>query len=158
MLVLSVSPSPWRVFLGSPACISPVSRLYLTASSVSPVYPCIDLYLAILQQIHGIPLCMLYAVSRCIQLYSCIRSIRTYLAVSSCILLYLTESHHLKDGIWLKMYFKNYFRGLGRVSVGVGGVECCMCGGCVKGCGCGGCVVVVVVFFLLEFGGVKPNE
>jgi len=59
-----------------------------------PLYPCtcIHLYLAILQQIHGIPL------------YPTVPScIRTYIAVSSCICcfpLYLTVSHRLENGIW----------------------------------------------------------
>jgi len=75
------------VFHLYPACISPISRLYLT------VYPCLDLYLSILQQIHCIPLYP--TVSSCI---------RTYLAVSGCIPLYLTVSHRLKKGIWPKIH------------------------------------------------------
>ena len=81
---------PWRVFLGSPVCISPVSCLYLTVSLVSscipvsshfgadPLYHCIPLYPTVL--------------SSCI-----IRN--TYLAVSSCIPLYLTVSHRLENEI-----------------------------------------------------------
>jgi len=62
--------------------------MYLTVSLVS-------LYLAILQQIHCIPL---YST-----VFSCIR---TYLAVSSCICyipLHLIVSHRLKNGIWPKI-------------------------------------------------------
>ena len=61
-----------RVFLGDPARISPVSRLYLNRILDIPLYPCIDRYLAVLQQTHCIPLyaTVLYPyVSRCIQLY-----------------------------------------------------------------------------------------
>jgi len=70
---------PWRVFLGCPACISPVSCLYFTESLGIPFIPVSILYLFILQHIHCIPLYP--TVSSCI---------RTYLAVSSCIPLYLT--------------------------------------------------------------------
>jgi len=67
---------PWRVFLGCPACIQPVFRLYLTVTVILgiPLYPCIYLHLAISQQIARYP-----AVSHCIQLYP---------YVSSCIQLY----------------------------------------------------------------------
>jgi len=72
------SPSP-GVYFCYPACISHVSRLYLYLTVILgiPLYPCIDHYLAILQQIHCIPL--YFTVSSCI---------RTFLAVSSCIPLY----------------------------------------------------------------------
>jgi len=73
---------PWRVFLGCPACIQPIFRLYLTESLVSR---CVSLYLSasskFAAQIHGISLYL--PVSSCI---------RPYLAVSNCIPLYLTVS------------------------------------------------------------------
>ena len=71
------------------ACMLPVSHHILGI----PLYPCIELYLVILQQIHCIPLYP--TVSSCI---------RTYLAVSRCIPLYLTVSHRLKNGIWHKIH------------------------------------------------------
>jgi len=57
---------------------------------VNPLYPCIDLYLAILWHIKS-------TVSRCISLYP--DCIRTYPTVSSCIPLYLTVSHRLENRI-----------------------------------------------------------
>jgi len=84
-------------------CIFGISRLYFTCIPPvshrilgTPLYPGVDLYLAILKQIHCIPL---YPTES-----SCIR---TYLAVSSCICcvpLYLTVSHRLENGIWPKVY------------------------------------------------------
>jgi len=70
-------------------CIPPVSHLILDIS----LCPYIYIHLAILQQIHCIPLYP--TVSSCI---------RTYLAVSSCIPLYLTVSHRLENGIWPKIH------------------------------------------------------
>ena len=65
--------------------------LYPAYISPYPWYPvhlcCINLYLAILQQIH------------CIPLYPTVPSCDTYLAVSSCIPLYLTLFHRLEHGI-----------------------------------------------------------
>ena len=82
------------------ACILGISRLYFTCTPPvshhilgTPLYLYIDLYLAMLQQIHCIPLYP--TASRCI---------RTYLAVSSCIPLYLTVSHRLENGIWPKIH------------------------------------------------------
>jgi len=69
---------PWRVFLRCPACIQPKFRLHLTTSFVF-VSRCIPvsisiyiIYLAILQQIHGIPLYVTVSSS----------CIRTFIAVS----------------------------------------------------------------------------
>jgi len=84
-----------------PACISP------NVSLVIPCIPCINPYLAILQQ-KQIP---------CIPLFSTVSScIRTYLAVSSCIPLYLTISHHLGNGIWPKIHSKEGLSQLLRTS------------------------------------------
>jgi len=72
-------------------CIPPVSHRILGI----PLCPCIDLYLAILQQIHCTPL--FSTVSSCIRTY--------LLGVSRCIPLYLsTVSHRLKNGIWPKIH------------------------------------------------------
>ena len=75
---------PWRVFLGRPACISPVSRLYLAVSMVS----CVSLYRFYIDPFCS--RCTVYpVVSHCIQLYP---------TVSSCIIpLYLTVSHRLEN-------------------------------------------------------------
>jgi len=73
------SPPLACIFGISPACISPVSRLYLDryliVYLVAHLSTCIDLYLAILQQIHCIPL---YPTVQC-------HCIQLYLYVSSCI-------------------------------------------------------------------------
>jgi len=88
---------PWRVFLGYPACISPVSCLYLTVSLISRVSPpCIEIYNHIF--------CNRSTVSCCISLLTVSSCIRTYLAVSSCIPLYLIVSHRLENGIWPKIH------------------------------------------------------
>ena len=84
---IGVSP-PLACILGmsrlDSTCIPPVSHHILGI----PLYPCIYLHLAILQQIH------------CILLYLTVSScIHTYLAVSSCVPLYLTVSHRLENGI-----------------------------------------------------------
>jgi len=70
-------------------CIPPVSHRILGI----PLYPCIYLHPAVLQQIH------------CILLYPAVSScICTNLAVSSCIQLYLTVSHRLENGIRPKIH------------------------------------------------------
>ena len=96
-----------------PACILPYTWPWRY-----PVHPCIiDLYLAILQQIHYIPLYL--TVSSCI---------RTYLAVSSCIPLYLIVSHRLESGIWI--WQKVHSRGGLLCSMLVGdGAVCHLSGG-----------------------------
>ena len=67
-----VSPAPLACIFGiRPACISPVILPVSHRILGIPLYPCIDLYLAILQQIHCIPL---PAASHCIQLYPCLSS------------------------------------------------------------------------------------
>jgi len=85
---LLTKPSPGVYFWDVP----PVFHLYPACISPYPWYPVypyiVDLYLAILQRVHCIPLCL--TVSSCI---------RTYLAVSSCIPLYLTVSHRLENGM-----------------------------------------------------------
>jgi len=75
---------PGRVFLECPACISPVSRLYLTVSLVSRFLVSLYLY-----QFYIYPFCSGSTVSRCIPPYPVSSCICTYLAVSSCIPLYL---------------------------------------------------------------------
>jgi len=75
---------PWRVFLEPPACILPVSCLYLTVSLVSRCT-------AVSSHSAVDPLCP--AVSHCIQLYSYVSSyIPAVSAVSRCISSYLTAS------------------------------------------------------------------
>jgi len=91
---------PWRVFMGCPACIQPVFRVYPTLSLVSRCIPCIYLHLTILQQIHCIPLYLTVSSSIC-----------TYLAVSSCIPFYLTVSHRLKNRIEPKIRSRGGLKG-----------------------------------------------
>jgi len=48
---------PWRVFFGYPACIYNLYPACISRRILGiPLYSCIDLYPAILQQIHCIPL------------------------------------------------------------------------------------------------------
>jgi len=52
----------WRVFLGYPACTSPVPPEFHRILDI-PLYPCIELYLAILQQIYCIPLYLTVSIA-----------------------------------------------------------------------------------------------
>jgi len=76
-IYIYISPPLACMFVRCPACISPIFRLCLTVCLVSRV-PVSIIYTFIVQQIHCIPLCP--------NVSSCIRS---YLAVSSCVPLYL---------------------------------------------------------------------
>jgi len=106
---LGLEPSPGVCF----GDIPPLFHLYPACTSPYPwypVYPCIDLYLAIVQQIYWIPL------------YPTVSSyFRTYLAVYSCIPLYLTLSHRLKK----TGYGQNYTPGRGLVRVNPTDLQAC---------------------------------
>jgi len=102
----------WPVFLGSPACMSPLCILPISHTLYLHWYPAIYnpcshylyfiLSIAILRQIHCHRTLYPNSIVHCISLYPCVS-----LAVSSCIPLYLTVSHRLiqiENGIiWQKM-------------------------------------------------------
>jgi len=98
--ITSCKVLPWRAFLGY---LPPVFHLYPACISNGilgipyPVYPCIC--------IDSISSYYLFC-SRSTVFHTASSCIRTHLAVSSCIPLYLTVSHRLENGIWPKMHSK----------------------------------------------------